>query len=133
MKMQDLKSGDKLLLQTDDGGMRLCTFEKMDMLNEFTIITIDGVEGGDKFILNILGDTDITKRDGDDHKLYTLQAERIKEYYVLANSVEDEFMKVFTEATGAKFVDVTPIDQYKCPSYFDDLGELKDCSCGKCK
>jgi len=95
---------------------------------------------------------------------------------------EEEFMKVFTEATGAKFVDVTPmkpseifegensgitkalrealarskesvstlrplnlqgpkdefayltpIDQYKCPSYFNDLGELKDCSCGKCK
>ena len=46
---------------------------------------------------------------------------------------EEEFMKVFTEATGAKFVDVTPVDQFKCPSYFDDLGELKDCSCGKCK
>ena len=116
MKIQDLQSGDKLLLQiynesqTDDGGMRLCTFEKMDMLNEFTIITIDGVEGGDKFILNILGDTDITKRDGYGNTLYTLQGEKIKEYYVLAET-----------------------DQFKCPSYFNDLGELKDCSCGKCK
>ena len=112
MKIQDLQSGDKLLLQiynesqTDDGGMRLCTFEKMDMLNEFTIITIDGVEGGDKYILNILGDTDITKRDGDDHTLYTLQGEGI---YVLAET-----------------------DQFKCPSYFNDFRELKDCSCGKC-
>ena len=109
MKIQDLQSGDKLLLQTDDGGLVLCTFEKMDMLNEFTIITIDGVEGGDKFILNILGDTDITKRDGDDHTLYTLQGEKIKEYYVLAET-----------------------DQFKCPSYFNDFRELKDCSCGKC-
>ena len=137
MKIKDLKPGDKLLLQiykesqTDDGGMRLCTFGHLDGI--YSYITIDGVAESDKYVLATLGDAELTKRDGDDHTLYTLQGERIKEYYVLASSVEDEFMKVFTEATGAKFVDVTPVDQYKCPSYFNDLGELKDCSCGKCK
>ena len=136
MKIQDLKSGDKLLLQiysesqTDDGGMRLCTFGHLDGMHSY--ITIDGVEGHDK-VVHLGAVVEVTKRDGEVHKLYTLQGDRVGEYYVLANSsVEDEFMKVFTEATGAKFVDVTPIDQYKCPSYFDDLGELKDCSCGKC-
>ena len=113
MKIQDLKSGDKLLLQiynesqTGDGGMRLCTFGHLDGI--YSYITIDGVVGTGKCVLGVLRDTELTKREGDDHTLYTLQGEKIKEYYVLAET-----------------------DQFKCPSYFDDLGELKDCSCGKC-
>ena len=25
------------------------------------------------------------------------------------------------------------VEQYKCPSYFDDNNILQDCKCGKCK
>ena len=115
MKIQDLKSGDKLLLkiykksQTDDGCMRLCTYERLDRLEFYSILTIDEVEGKGT-VVQLKPQTEVIKRDGDDHTLYTLQGERIKEYYVLAET-----------------------DQYKCPSYFNDLGELKDCNCGKCK
>jgi len=91
MKIQDLKPGDKILLkiykesQTDDGGMRLCTFGHQDGI--YSYITIDGVEGYDK-VVHLGRSVEITKRDGDDHTLYTLQGERVKEYYVLANETE---------------------------------------------
>jgi len=92
MKIQDLKPGDKLLLQiyngsqTDDGGMRLCTFGHQDGI--YSYITIDGVAESDKYVLATLGGAELTKRDGDDHTLYTLQGDKVEEYYVLANETE---------------------------------------------
>lgn len=91
MKTYDLKSGDKLLLQiynesqTDDGGMRLCTFGHLD--GAYSYITIDGVEGPDK-VVHLGASVELTKRDGGVRNLYTLKGDKVGDYYVVADETE---------------------------------------------
>lgn len=49
------------------------------------------------------------------------------EYYL-----DEGYPKEMAEEYATATLGGAEIDQYKCPSYADDNGDIQDCLCGKC-